>query len=135
MHIACQRVPTQLPARLCSITCSTGMERRPYQGTVSYGASVGRRRPVLVAALAVLAQGPVGDHGGRRDHGVPSIGLRGHSTTFTSTSRVMLPLFAVFLLCPSPPRPRGTIEGRSGSEAFRLPTSIAGRVATGLVAA
>ena len=111
-----------------------------YQGTVSYGASV-----VVVAALcwslrslswrkalsAITVAGAI--------TGVPVvIGLRGHvNNVLTYQPRYMLPLFAVFalmLLAPSPAR--ADDEGRpAGSEAFRLPTSIAGRVATGLVAA
>ena len=111
-----------------------------YRGTVSYGASV-----VVVAVLcwslrslswrkalsAITVAGAI--------TGVPVvIGLRGHfNNVLTYQPRYMLPLFAVFalmLLAPSPARADN--EGRpAGSEAFRLPTSIAGRVATGLVAA
>lgn len=111
-----------------------------YQGTVSYGASV-----VVVAVLcwslrsltwrkalsAVTVFGAI--------TGVPVvIGLREHfNNVLIYQPRYMLPLFAVFalmLLAPSPAR--ADDEGRpAGSEAFRLPTSIAGRVATGLVAA
>lgn len=111
-----------------------------YQGTVSYGASA-----IVVAVLcwslrslswrkalsAITVAGAI--------TGVPVvIGLRGHfNNVLTYQPRYMLPLFAVFalmLLAPSPSRTDN--EGRpAGSEAFRLPTSIAGRVGTGLVAA
>lgn len=111
-----------------------------YRGSVSYGASV-----VVAAALcwslrslsrrkalsAITVAGAI--------TGVPVvIGLRGHfNNVLTYQPRYMLPLFVVFalmLLAPSPARADN--EGRpAGSEAFRLPTSIAGRVATGLVAA
>ena len=66
------------------------------------------------------------------------IGLRGDfNNVLTYQPRYMLPLFAVFMLMLLAPSPaRADDEGRpAGSEAFRLPTSIAGRVATGLVAA
>ena len=111
-----------------------------YRGSVSYGASV-----VVAAALcwslrslsrrkalsAITVAGAI--------TGVPVvIGLRGHfNNVLTYQPRYMLPLFVVFalmLLAPSPARADN--EGRpAGSEAFRLPTSIAGRVGTGLVAA
>ena len=111
-----------------------------YQGTVSYGASA-----VVVAVLcwslrsmswrkalsALTVAGAI--------TGVPVvIGLRGHfNNVLTYQPRYMLPLFVVFalmLLAPSPARADN--EGRpAGSEAFRLPRSIAGRVGTGLVAA
>ena len=111
-----------------------------YRGSVSYGASV-----VVAAALcwslrslsrrkalsAITVAGAI--------TGVPVvIGLRGHvNNVLTYQPRYMLPLFAVFalmLLAPSPARADN--EGRpAGSEAFRLPRSIAGRVGTGLVAA
>ena len=59
------------------------------------------------------------------------------ASVLTYQPRYMLPLFAVFLLMLLAPSPaRANDEGRRvGSEAFRLPTSIAGRVGTGLVAA
>ena len=111
-----------------------------YRGSVSYGASV-----VVAAALcwslrslsrrkalsAITVAGAI--------TGVPVvIGLRGHfNNVLTYQPRYMLPLFVVFalmLLAPSPARADN--EGRpAGSEAFRLPRSIAGRVGTGLVAA
>lgn len=111
-----------------------------YRGSVSYGASV-----VVAAALcwslrslsrrkalsAITVAGAI--------TGVPVvIGLRGHfNNVLTYQPRYMLPIFVVFalmLLAPSPARADN--EGRpAGSEAFRLPTSIAGRVGTGLVAA
>lgn len=111
-----------------------------YQGTVSYGASV-----VVVAVLcwslrslslrkalsAITVAGAI--------TGVPVvIGLRGDfNNVLTYQPRYMLPLFAVFMLMLLAPSPaRADNEGRpSGSEAFHLPTNIAGRVATGLVAA
>ena len=111
-----------------------------YQGTVSSGASL-----VVVALLAwslrslswrkvlsaITVAGAI--------TGVPVvIGLRGHfNNVLTYQPRYMLPLFAVFMLMLLAPSPaRADNEGRHvGSEAFRLPTSIAGRVATGLVAA
>ena len=111
-----------------------------YRGTVSYGASV-----VAVAVLcwslrslswrkalsAITVAGAI--------TGVPVvIGLRGHfNNVLTYQPRYMLPLFAVFLLMLLAPSPaRANDEGRRvGSESFRLPSSIAGRVATGLVAA
>ena len=111
-----------------------------YQGTVSYGASV-----IVVAVLcwslrslswrkalsAITVAGAI--------TGVPVvIGLRGHfNNVLTYQPRYMLPLFAVFmlmLLAPSPARADAT-GLRVGSEAFRLPTSIAGRVGAGIVAA
>ena len=111
-----------------------------YRGTVSYGASV-----VAVAVLcwslrslswrkalsAITVAGAI--------TGVPVvIGLRGHfNNVLTYQPRYMLPLFAVFmlmLLAPSPARADAT-GLRVGSEAFRLPTSIAGRVGAGIVAA
>ena len=71
--------------------------------------------------------------------GVPVvIGLRGHfNNVLTYQPRYMLPLFAVFLLMLLAPSPaRANDEGRRvGSESFRLPSSIAGRVGTGLMAA
>ena len=111
-----------------------------YRGTVSVGASV-----VVLAVLcwslrqltwrkalsAITVFGAI--------TGVPVvIGLRGHfNNVHVYQPRYMLPLFAVFLLMLLAPSPaRANDEGRRvGSEAFRLPTSIAGRVATGLVAA
>lgn len=111
-----------------------------YRGTVSYGAFV-----VVVAALcwslrsltwrkalsAFTVLGAI--------TGVPVvIGLRGHfNNVLTYQPRYMLPLFAVLLLMLLAPSPAAADnEGRpAGSEAFRLPTSIAGRVGTGLVAA
>lgn len=111
-----------------------------YQGTVSYGASV-----VVVAVLcwslrslsrrkalsAITVAGAI--------TGVPVvIGLRGHfNNVLVYQPRYMLPLFAVFMLMLLAPSPsRADDEGRRvGSEAFRLPSSIAGRVTTGLVAA
>ena len=111
-----------------------------YQGTVSYGASL-----VVVAVLAwslrsltwrkalsaITVAGAI--------TGVPVvIGLRGHfNNVLVYQPRYMLPLFAVFLLmllAPSPARTDAT-GLRVGSEAFRLPTSIAGRVGAGIVAA
>ena len=111
-----------------------------YRGTVSFGASL-----VVLAVLcwslrqltwrkalsAITVFGAI--------TGVPVvIGLRGHfNNVHVYQPRYMLPLFAVFLLMLLAPSPaRANDEGRRvGSEAFRLPTSIAGRVATGLVAA
>ena len=111
-----------------------------YQGTVSYGASV-----VVVAVLcwslrslswrkalsAITVAGAI--------TGVPVvIGLRGHfNNVLTYQPRYMLPLFAVFLLMLLAPSPARADEAgwRVGSEEFRLPTSIVGRVGTGLVAA
>ena len=111
-----------------------------YQGTVSYGASVvvvavlcwSLRSPSWRKALsAITVAGAI--------TGVPVvIGLRGHfNNVLTYQPRYMLPLFAVFLLMLLAPSPaRANDEGRRvGSEEFRLPTSIAGRVGTGLVAA
>ena len=111
-----------------------------YQGTVSYGASV-----VVVAVLcwslrslswrkalsAITVAGAI--------TGVPVvIGLRGHfNNVLTYQPRYMLPLFAVFLLMLLAPSPARADEAgqRVGSAAFRVPTSIVGRVGTGLVAA
>ena len=111
-----------------------------YQGTVSSGASL-----VVVALLAwslrslswrkvlsaITVAGAI--------TGVPVvIGLRGHfNNVLTYQPRYMLPLFAVFLLMLLAPSPaRANDEGRRvGSESFRLPSSIAGRVGTGLMAA
>ena len=74
-----------------------------------------------------------------RSVGVPVvIGVQGRfSNVEFYQPRYMLPLFAVFmlmLLAPSPARADAT-GLRVGSEAFRLPTSIAGRVGAGIVAA
>ena len=111
-----------------------------YQGTVSSGASL-----VVVALLAwslrslswrkvlsaITVAGAI--------TGVPVvIGLRGHfNNVLTYQPRYMLPLFAVFMLMLLAPSPaRADNEGRpAGSESFRLPSSIAGRVGTGLMAA
>ena len=111
-----------------------------YQGTVSYGASV-----VVVAVLcwslrslswrkalsAITVAGAI--------TGVPVvIGLRGHfNNVLTYQPRYMLPLYAVFLLMLLAPSPARADEAglRVGSAAFRVPTSIVGRVGTGLVAA
>lgn len=111
-----------------------------YRGTVSFGASL-----VVLAVLcwslrsltwrkalsAITVFGAIA--------GVPVvIGLRGHfNNVHVYQPRYMLPLFAVFLLMLLAPSPtRANDEGRRvGSDAFRIPTSIAGRVGTGLVAA
>ncbi len=110
-----------------------------YRGTISYGAAV-----IVLALLcwslrsltwrkafsAFTVFGAI--------TGVPVvIGLRGHfNNVFAYQPRYMLPLFAVFLLMLLAPSPaRADDEGQpAGSEAFRFPTSIAGRVGTGLVA-
>ena len=116
-----------------------GWNDASYRGTVSYGASV-----VAVAVLcwslrslswrkalsAITVAGAI--------TGVPVvIGLRGHfNNVLTYQPRYMLPLFAVFLLMLLAPSAARTDDGRrAGSESFLLPSSIAGRVGTGLMAA
>jgi len=111
-----------------------------YRGTVSYGATLVvfallcwslRSLSWRKALSAITVVGAI--------TGVPVvIGLRGHfNNVLVYQPRYMLPLFAVFMLMLLAPSPsRADDEGRHvGSEAFRLPTNIAGRVATGLVAA
>ena len=111
-----------------------------YAGTVSYGALVVVGAVICWALVsltwrkavsAFVVLGAI--------VGVPVvIGVQGRfSNVEFYQPRYMLPLFAVFMLMLLAPSPaRADNEGRpAGSEAFRLPTSIAGRVATGLVAA
>ena len=110
-----------------------------YQGTVSYGASF-----VVLALVAwslrslswrkvlsaLVVAGAI--------TGVPVvIGMRGHfSNVEVYQPRYMLPLFAVFLLMLLAPCAVRDERGRAlGSHPFRVPSGVAGRVGTGLVAA
>ena len=110
-----------------------------YAGTVSYGALIVVCAVICWALVSLTWRKAVSSFvilGAIV--GVPVvIGVQGRfSNVEFYQPRYMLPLFAVFMLMLLAPSPaRANDEGRRvGSEAFRLPTSIAGRVGTGLVA-
>lgn len=111
-----------------------------YAGTVSYGALIVVCAVICWALVSLTWRKAVSSFvilGAIV--GVPVvIGVQGRfSNVEFYQPRYMLPLFAVFmlmLLAPSPARADAT-GLRVGSEAFRLPTSIAGRVGAGIVAA